>query len=62
MQDLIALIDIQEYSSIHTPLELNIKYHCDENDPHSDPTLFWQLVKSLNYPIITLSDIPFTIQ
>ena len=43
-QDLISLVGLQDLSSIDTPLELNVKYRCEEGDIFHDPTMFRQLV------------------
>ncbi|XP_060183710.1 uncharacterized mitochondrial protein AtMg00810-like [Lycium barbarum] len=61
-QDLIALVGLQESSSIDTPLELNVKYRREEGDILPDPTLFQKLVGSLNYLTITRIDISSAIQ
>lgn len=44
-----------------TPLEVNVKYHSKEGDLF-DPTVFRQLMGSLNYLTITRSYIFFAIQ
>ncbi|XP_059307685.1 uncharacterized mitochondrial protein AtMg00810-like [Lycium ferocissimum] len=61
-QDLIALAGLQESPFVDTPLELNVKYRRDEGDLILDPTLFRQLVGSLNYLTITRPDISFAVQ
>jgi len=61
-QELIALVGLQEGRSVDTPLEVNVKYRRDEGDFLSDPSLYRQLVKSLNYLTITRPDISFAIQ
>ncbi|XP_060185890.1 uncharacterized protein LOC132615322 [Lycium barbarum] len=61
-KDFIALAGLQESFSMDTLLELNVKYHRDEEDLLPDPTLFWQLVGSLNYLTITRPDISFVVQ
>ncbi|XP_060216890.1 uncharacterized mitochondrial protein AtMg00810-like [Lycium barbarum] len=60
--NLIALAGLQESPSVDTPLKLNVKYRCDECDLLPDPTLFRQLVGSLNYLTIIQADISFVVQ
>ena len=45
-----------------TPLEVNTKYRSEEGDLLPDPTVFRQLVGSLNYLTITSPDISFAVQ
>ncbi|XP_047260071.1 uncharacterized mitochondrial protein AtMg00810-like, partial [Capsicum annuum] len=61
-QDLISLAGLQDSSSMDTPLELNVKYRQEEGDLLPDPTIFRQLVGSLNYLTITMPDISFAVQ
>ncbi|XP_047255214.1 uncharacterized mitochondrial protein AtMg00810-like [Capsicum annuum] len=61
-QDLISLAGLQDSCSVDTPLELNVKYYREEGDLLPDPTIFRQLVGSLNYLTITRSDISFAVQ
>uniref|UniRef100_A0A3Q7ECW6 Reverse transcriptase Ty1/copia-type domain-containing protein n=1 Tax=Solanum lycopersicum TaxID=4081 RepID=A0A3Q7ECW6_SOLLC len=61
-QDLISLVGLQDSSSVHTPLELNVKYHREEGDILPDPSMFRQLVGNLNYVTITQPDISFAVQ
>lgn len=61
-QDLLHLASLQDTSSIDTPFEVNTKYHREEGALISDPTLFRQLVGSLNYLTITHPDISFIVQ
>ena len=61
-QDLITLAGLQDTSSSDTPLEVNKKYQSEEGDLLPDPTVFQQLVGSLNYLTITHPDISFTDQ
>lgn len=37
-QDLIVFAGLQNYSSVDTPLEMNVKYHREEEDPLPNPT------------------------
>jgi hypothetical protein len=60
--DLITLAGVQELSSVDTHLEVNVNYHREESDLLLDPTLFHQLVGSLNYLTITRPDISFVVQ
>ena len=50
---MIYLGDLQDSSSVDTPLELNVKYRREEGDILPDPTKFRQLVRSLKYLTIT---------
>ena len=61
-QDLIALAGLQDSSSVDTPMEVNTKYRQEEGDLLSDPTMYRQLVGSLNYLTITRLDISFAVQ
>jgi hypothetical protein len=56
------LASLQDISSVDTTLEVNTKYRCEEGDILSDPTMYRQLVGSLNYLAITWPDISFVIQ
>ena len=62
IQELIALAGLQDGRSVDTPLEVNVKYRHDEGDFLSDPSLYRQLVGSLNYLTITRPDISFAVQ
>jgi hypothetical protein len=61
-QDLIALVGLQDSSPVDTPLEVNVKFQRDDGDLLPNPTLYWQLVGSLNYLTITRPDISFAVQ
>ena len=61
-QDLIALAGLQDTSSMDTPMEVNTKYRQEEGDLLSNPTMYCQLVGSLNYLTITRPDISFAVQ
>lgn len=60
-QELLHLASLQD-TSVDTPLDVNIKYRREEGNLIFDPTIFQQLVRGLNYLIITHSDISFAIQ
>jgi hypothetical protein len=53
-QDLISLAGLQDSPSVDTPMEVNVKYRSEEGDLLPDPTVFRQLVGSLNYLTILL--------
>ena len=61
-QDLLSLAGLQDASSVDTPLEVNTKYRREEGNLISNPTIFRQLVGSLNYLTITRPDISFAVQ
>lgn len=61
-QDLVSLAGLQDSSLVDTPLEVNVKYHMEEGELLSDPSLYRQLVGSLNYLTITRPDIAFAVQ
>ncbi|XP_019052077.1 PREDICTED: uncharacterized protein LOC104590526 [Nelumbo nucifera] len=61
-QDLVALAGLQDSSLVDTSLEVNAKYHSDEGELFTDPSLYRQLVGSLNYLTITRPDISFVVQ
>lgn len=58
---LISLAGLQDSSSVDTPLEVNVKYRSEEGEL-LDPSVFQQLVGSLNYMTITRPDISFVVQ
>ena len=58
-QNLISLAGLGDSSSVDTPLELNEKYCREEGDILPDPTMFRQLVRSVNYITITRPDVFF---
>jgi hypothetical protein len=62
IQKLIVLAGLQEGRSVDTPLEVNVKYCRDEGDFLSNPSLYRQLVGSLNYLTITWLYISFVVQ
>uniref|UniRef100_A0A3Q7JW56 Reverse transcriptase Ty1/copia-type domain-containing protein n=1 Tax=Solanum lycopersicum TaxID=4081 RepID=A0A3Q7JW56_SOLLC len=64
MKDLDSLIYFLglKFSSVNTPLKLNVKYCREEDDLLPDPTIFRQLVGSLNYFTFTRYNISFAVQ
>ena len=61
-QDLITLAGLQDTSSSDTQLEVNTKYRSEEGDLLPNPTVFQQLVGSLNYLTNTRPNISFVVQ
>ncbi|XP_041010738.1 uncharacterized mitochondrial protein AtMg00810-like [Juglans microcarpa x Juglans regia] len=59
--DVISLGGLQSGNLVFTPLEVNLKLR-QEGELLSDPSLYWQLVGSLNYLMITRPDISFAVQ
>lgn len=56
------MVGLQLANLIDTPLEVNVKYHCDDGDLLFDPLLYRQLMGSLDYLTITRYDISFVVQ
>ena len=56
------MVGLQDSSPVDTPLEVNVKFQRDDGDILPNPTLYWQLVGSLNYLTITRPDISFAVQ
>ncbi|XP_022874314.1 uncharacterized protein LOC111393155 [Olea europaea var. sylvestris] len=61
VQDLIAFAGLEDFSSVDTPMELNVKYRKDERNLLDDPTLYHSLVGSLIYLTTTRPDISYAI-
>lgn len=61
MQEVISLASLESGNSVLTPFEVNLKLLQDEGEPLSDPSLYRQLVGSLNYVTITQPDISFVV-
>jgi hypothetical protein len=61
-QELLSLAGFQDSNSVLTPMEVNLKLHQADGDLLSDPSMYRQLVGSLNYLTITRPDISLAIQ
>ncbi|XP_022889025.1 uncharacterized protein LOC111404450 [Olea europaea var. sylvestris] len=61
-EELINLAGLQDDRYVETPSEVNVKYRKEEGNLLLDPSLYRQLVGSLNYLTITRPDISFAIQ
>ncbi|XP_022874305.1 uncharacterized protein LOC111393145 [Olea europaea var. sylvestris] len=61
-QELLTLVGLQDSNSVLTPMEVNLKLRQEGGDLLSDPSLYRQLVGSLNYLTITRPDISFAVQ
>ncbi|GLT61262.1 hypothetical protein SLA2020_339820 [Shorea laevis] len=61
-QELLSLAGLQDGNSVLTPMEVNLKLRQADGDPLSDPSMYRQLVGSLNYLTITRPDISFAVQ
>jgi hypothetical protein len=60
-QELLSLVGLQDGNSVLTPMEVNLKLHQAGGDPLSNPSMYQQLVGSLNYLTITRPDISFAV-
>lgn len=60
-KDLIALACLENSTPVETPLEVNVKYHKDDGDRLSNPTIYKKLVGSLVYLTITHPNISYAI-
>jgi hypothetical protein len=58
-QELLSLASFQDDNSVLTLMEVNLKLLKADGDPLSDPSMYRQLVGSLNYLTITRLDISF---
>lgn len=56
-QDLVGLVEVRDFATFDTPMELNVKLFFDDGDLFDDPTHFQTIVGSLNYLTITRHDI-----
>ena len=54
-QELLSLAGLQDGNSVLTPMEVNLKLHKMGGDSLFDPSMYWQLVGSLNY--LTILDL-----
>lgn len=56
-QDLVGLVEFQDFATFDTPMELNVKLFFNYGDLFDDPTHFQTIVGSLNYLTIARHDI-----
>jgi hypothetical protein len=61
-QELLSLVCLQDSNSVLTPMEVNLKLHQANGDLLSNPSMYQQLVGSLNYLTITRPNISFVVQ
>ena len=61
-QELLSLAGLSDANSVLTPMEVNLKLHHENCDLLPDPSMYSQLVGSLNYLTITRPDISFAVQ
>jgi hypothetical protein len=61
-EEVILLAGLQLGNFILTLLKVNLKIRQEKDDLLSDPSLYWQVVESLNYLMITRPDISFVVQ
>lgn len=59
--DLITLVDLQDYTLVDTPLEVNLKLRNDDGTLLPDPHMYRRLVGSQVYLTITRPDISYVV-
>lgn len=55
-QDLVGLVEVRDFATFDTPMELNARLFFDDGDLFDDPTHFRTIDGSLNYLTITQPD------
>lgn len=61
-KDLISLVGLTNDKMVDTPLEINVKYGCENGAALLDPTMYRKIVGSLVYLTMTRPDISYVAQ
>jgi len=61
-RELLSLAGLSDANSVLTSMEVNLKLHHENGDLLPHPSMYRQLVGSLNYLIITRPNISFVVQ
>ncbi|XP_015158617.1 uncharacterized mitochondrial protein AtMg00810-like [Solanum tuberosum] len=61
-EDIVTQTCLSDHTVAHTPMEINVKYRNDDDDPLAEPTLYIRLIGCLIYLTITRHDISYPIQ
>jgi hypothetical protein len=59
--EVLSLVGLSDANLVLTPMEVNLKLHHENGDLLLDPSMYQQLVGSLNYLTITRLDISFVV-
>lgn len=61
-KDLISLVGLTNDKMVDTPLEINVKYGCEDGAALLDPTMYRKIVGSLVYLIVIRPNISYVVQ